>query len=422
MGNGKILLRIKNKITCSLANVRSFLRFLTFKAPDRADGRIRVVFLCQYIPAWNKLEPVYGKMQEDPRFEPILLCVPSGIHNHILDHPEDLSNDTYEYYVKNGYPAVNAYIGVNQWVDLAALKPDYVFYSRPYNSFMPRVYSSQQVCRYTRICQIMYAFTITKEVLSTMLNPDFFRDCYCYFADNPDAAVLNWRNFSLTHKLGLQNTCYFGMTVLQQIYEARDLPSPAWSFSRNDFRIMWTPRWTTDPALGGSNFFLYKDLLLEYAEKNPQVDLLLRPHPLMFENFLKTGELTQEAADAYRNRVAKLSNAAFDAEKEYAATFWNSSVLVSDVSGILPEYFATGKPLIYCASNMHLETIDMINQMLEGCYIVNTPEELFARLSLLEKGEDPLREKRQALIHSLFGNEWHTTAEKIAQALVEFAK
>lgn len=63
---------------------------------------------------------------------------------------------------------------------------------------------------------------------------------------------------------------------------------------------MWTPRWTTNKKLGGSNFFVYYKLLLEYAEKNDDVDLLCRPHPLMFDNFLKTGEMKIEEIDDYK--------------------------------------------------------------------------------------------------------------------------
>ena len=53
--------------------------------------------------------------------------------------------------------------------------------------------------------------------------------------------------------------------------------------------ILWTPRWSYDPVLGGSHFFEYKDEILNFAEKNPYLSIIIRPHPLMFENFIKEG-------------------------------------------------------------------------------------------------------------------------------------
>ena len=75
------------------------------------SGVIRVGFLCQYLPAWDKLEPIYRKMKADERFEPVLIAVPDRIENHCLKDP-DGENETYAYLISHGYPeAKNAYLG-----------------------------------------------------------------------------------------------------------------------------------------------------------------------------------------------------------------------------------------------------------------------------------------------------------------------
>ena len=167
---------------------------------------------------------------------------------------------------------------------------------------------------------------------------------------------------------------------------------------------MWAPRWTSDPRLGGTNYFVYKDLLLDYAEEHKDIDFLLRPHPLMFDHFIQTKEMTPKKVADYRARVEGMSNVSFDREPEYGATFWKTDVLIGDMSGILPEYLMTGKPLIYCASNMELELSDMADRMFEGCYVARTPEELFSFLGELKKGKDVLFEKRREIIWELFGD------------------
>ena len=58
-------------------------------------------------------------------------------------------------------------------------------------------------------------------------------------------------------------------------------------------KVLWTPRWSTDPYIGGSNFFKYKDVILGLARKKKDILFILRPHPLMFDNFVKTSEMTE---------------------------------------------------------------------------------------------------------------------------------
>ena len=58
--------------------------YLSQRRTKVQDGPIRVGFLCQFIPAWSKLKPVYQLMLEDDRFEPVLICVPSNIQNQQL--------------------------------------------------------------------------------------------------------------------------------------------------------------------------------------------------------------------------------------------------------------------------------------------------------------------------------------------------
>lgn len=384
---------------------------------ERTSDKIRVGFLCQYIPAWNKTSPVYEVMKRDSRFEVFLICVPDGMANNCLPDEEDMTNDTYEYFKGRGYDAMNALIGKNQWLDLKEMNLDCIFFPRPYNNYLPKQYASGVVSRYTKICYLMYAMTLTKEVLKVTVSKHFFRDVFCYFAEGDDVLAIHKKHFKHTHAQGLQRSVNCGIPALSQMCKAEGSSNTAWDFSKNAFRVIWTPRWTTDPALGGTNFFQYKDVFLTYAREHEDMDFLFRPHPLMFGNFIKTGIMTEEEVREYKNAAALLPNVAFDVEKEYEATFWNSSVLVSDISGILVEYFVTGKPIIYCASNMKLHPTEMLERMLEGCYIVYTEEELWSCIEELKKGRDDLAKRRKAIAEELFGTSFDGAAERIVEEL-----
>ena len=381
---------------------------------DRGNGPIRVGFLCQYIPSWVKLQPIYEMMRADDRFEPFLICVPSGIQDGVLTE-NDGKNDTLDYFNDHGYPeAINALQADGSWLDLKSMNLAYVFYPRPYNHYMPVCYQSHNVYRHSKICLILYGMNVTQEVVRVTLNRNFFRHVYCYFAELPYPCQQNRKNGWLLHGLGLQYSYYFGIPGVETIRAARQLPRPAWDFTEEgQFRAMWTPRWTTDLKLGGSNFFTYYQFLLDYARDHADFAFLFRPHPLAIPHFLETGELTQAQANDFLQRCEQQQNISIDTEKEYSATFWGADVLITDISGIIPEYFATGKPMIFCASNMHLTLEKTTQKMVDASYVVYNVQELEACLSDLKKGIDPKAAQRQQILDQYFGEENSCPNQKI---------
>ena len=117
-------------------------------------GKIKVVFICQYIPAWSKNKQLYETLKNDRRFEPLLLCIPDRISSNKLLDPDNLTNDTFDYFSGHGYQeSINALLGKDQWLDLKSLHPDYVIYNR-YDRPMPTPYTSAAVSTYAKICLI----------------------------------------------------------------------------------------------------------------------------------------------------------------------------------------------------------------------------------------------------------------------------
>ena len=391
--------------------------FLAERRIKRGAGPIRVGFLCQYIPSWVKLQPIYEMMREDDRFEPLLICVPSNIKEGALI-PSDKHNDTLDYFLEHGYPeALDALQEDGSWLDLKGMNLSYVFYPRPYDVYMPHCYQSKQVFRHSKICLILYGMNVTQEVVRITLNRNFFRHVYYYFAELPYPRKQNNKNGWLLHGLGLQHSLYYGIPGVETIRAAENQPKPAWDFSKGGVRAMWTPRWTTDLALGGSNFFTFYEFLLDLAEKDSGYEFLFRPHPLAVPHFLETGELTQKQADKFLARCEDLPNVSLDKEKEYAATFWGADVLITDISGIIPEYFATGKPMIFCAANMHLTLEQTTQKMVDASYVVYTVEDLKKCLEDLKNGIDPKKEQRQQILDAYFGEENSCPNKKIVELL-----
>ena len=147
------------------------------------NGKIVVVFICQYVPAWSKNKQLYETLKKDGRFEPYLLCVPDRVSGNHLRNPEEMSNDVYDYFNSRGYTdAINALTGRDKWFDLESLHPDYVVYNR-YDRPMPVPYTSKSVSAYAKICLIMYGCALIKAA-DAMLDKSFAANTYCFFAES----------------------------------------------------------------------------------------------------------------------------------------------------------------------------------------------------------------------------------------------
>lgn len=388
-------------------------------SPANEQRPVRVCFVQQDPNCWNKSKALYDLLNQDARFEVSLLCVP--------DPFDPDTGSTYRYFVDKGYNAIDARIGdgpwdtrtsKGSWFDLRSLKPDYLFYQQPYNAYLPEQYRSTTVYRYAKVCHTPYGFALIRELLECM-ERDFCRCVYRTYSVAELEKDFNIHRFPISHFLKLRKTVYYSPLVFANFFQNRHYPSPSWDFSKNSFRAIWTPRWTTDEKLGGSNFFRYKDFLLDYADKHPDADLLFRPHPMAFDNFVRTGQMTKEEVDEYICTCQACTNTAIDTQKNYDTTFWQSDVLISDVSAVIIEYFVTGKPIIFCPTEKQGSTyLSNFKTICTCCYIAHNQAELEQYLDQLKQGVDPLADSRKHLIEELFGKTPTQAPERIQEDLL----
>lgn len=88
-------------------------------------------------------------------------------------------------------------------------------------------------------------------------------------------------------KLSRAECC--GIIAVENAFMAKNDACNSWNFSANSFRAIYAPRWTLEPIWGGSSLFEYKDTFFEIADEQPDIDILVRPHPLMFDHFVEEG-------------------------------------------------------------------------------------------------------------------------------------
>lgn len=346
--------------------------------------RINVLFIVQMPELWDKQKRVFELMKDSECFEPRLLIVPKYdfVNSKLGSYGEEL-----DFFASFDQDALR--IGETGDFKSFICNYDYVFYQRQYNDYLPPYLNNGNVIKYTRTCYIPYA---TPEIKNTGLyGKKFYRNIYLGFLESEYARDLMIRKFKQNVGAGIQKFVFEGYPPFEKMMSLKT----ECLYSR----VLWTPRWSYDPFLGGSHFFEYRELINNYAEAHTDLKVCIRPHPMMFDNFIKEKRMMVEDVSAYIQDVKK-AGAAIDTNKDITDTFQNTDILISDRSSVIPMFFMTGKPVIYCPIKSDYGYL--FQTILPGLYIASTWEEMKSILDNLTAGCDNLREVRMGIIQEHF--------------------
>ena len=371
-----------------------------FNDVKKVGNKINIVFVCYRPQVWQSLASVCDECIQDYRFDVTIVVVPekNQFRTSGRDQNKYISRNAEEFF--NGVPCrvINGYnYKWKHFISLKRLKPDYIFFQTPYNVHRCKKYNAKKVSKYARILYVHYAFNaIGAGLFEECYQYDFFKYVYSVFTQSEFDDKLVREYFS--------KKCIESKTILSGF--------PRYDFLRHDgneninclkwnykdhtgkFRVIWTPRWTTDE--GNCNFFDYKDRLIDFVAKDKDIDFIFRPHPLSFLNWNANKEMTSQDATAYKCKYVSVPNATIDFSSEYFSTFFTSNALITDISSIMIDYFVTGKPIIYCHKKDCFN--ELTRKIADGFYWVRNWDELKKTIIQLKNGHDPLKEKRMELI------------------------
>lgn len=355
---------------------------------------INVLFVCHEPSLWNMFESVYHAMADDQDFSPLVVALPY-MHPSL---PEGQYKDTgmLEFCEQRNIKVILGYDkATSKWLNPASLMPDYVFFQTPYHVF-PSKWSIEQISMIARICYVPYGGCIYAGEVDEVVNPiSFFAHVNMVFKENMYTKNKFTQRFR--DKSWFCNMSIFmsGCPKLDFLAVERNYTRILWrrGLEKNVKRILWTPRWHT--AEGNCHFFDYKQFFIDFCKNHSLVDFIFRPHPLSLQNFLKTGELLSSELELMESVYKKSLNMVIDKGGGYEDTFVTSDILVSDMSTILFEYFATGKPIVYTHRVDHFNELG--KELSEGFYWVRNSSELNNTLEMLISGHDPLKVKREEI-------------------------
>ncbi|WP_295093554.1 CDP-glycerol glycerophosphotransferase family protein [Ruminococcus sp.] len=385
---------IKN--CCFKIDASNALKRIAHKA--NSNAKIKVGFIVQMPEIWDKQLTVYEAMLADEMFDPYLIVLPSFdlALNTFKEYGEELE------FFRSLYPdekIILAYYD-EKWIDLKELKLNYVFYQRCWENYLPECYTTKNVIKYSKTCYIPYCFhglNVKKSYYSTL----FFYYLYMMFCCSNE-------QLNEFPKRRNQKRTFSGFPSLEGV-----INEPVLKYNS----ILWTPRWTDDKEFGGSTFFKYMYSIMDIKKSFPNTNLVLRPHPLTFQNAIKTHKLTETEIEDYKTELSKME-IQFDKNKLIEDSFLETDILITDFSSVLMTFFLTGKPIIYCAETDNVDFTESFTKIIECSYIAQTWSDVMKYVSLLLRGEDPLKERRYEAIRQMTDDNKEST-KRILQYLFD---
>ena len=359
------------------------------------NKKITIIFLV-YIPQlFSSYESVYEEMLADERFEPVIVLSPmrtkSGEYKLRFSYATQLE----ETMKKRGYSYLWAYKD-GEWLDIYSLNPDGIFYQTPYTtSQLPLVCREHHYCEHIRVMNTPYGVLTVENIASLLDSAEYYsgflQNCWRLFFDKSNYDVFINDEY-LSDKIILSGTPK--VDFYKRGIKTRD----TYFTSCSSKKILYTPTWM---ASAGRSSFLQCHEYFSKLITNRDIELVIRPHPLLIPELESSGLIDKPKLDCILNSFRNQGNCLLDLTGDYRSALLTADFAVMDISSLIYEYLPTGKPLILMAQNEDMFKVQHVIKSI--CYIAENLEQLENYIAMLFKGEDPLYDKRMQAVGDLSG-------------------
>lgn len=330
---------------------------------------IRVIFLIIMESVW-KYESLYRLMENDEKFEPLILICPQislnadvKIRNQIDRIYDNLSSKRYN--IKKSYKD-------NDYIDLTELNPDIIMFTNPYEHI-----------------------TLEKYSIHSIKNNDFLT---CYTSYFYPKGIKNyhrilsifesrlWINFVVS-KDELKNIIYrrncfiSGYPLFDRFNSNSDSKTDciSWKIKDNKIKkIIYAPYHMLQSNKMGvqvSTFLKYSDFMLELASKfSDKIQIAFKPHPLLRIALENHPDWGKEKTDSYYDKWSNNKNTSY-VSGDYIDLFNTSDAIIHDCGSFLIEYLYEKKSALYLTDGNHLYNIGKVGREAFDCYQIATNKE-----------------------------------------------
>jgi CDP-glycerol glycerophosphotransferase (TagB/SpsB family) len=322
---------------------------------------IKVVFLGLYFEAWDALDELYSLMAQDNRFDPVVISLPRKLTGQLRYADEEKAHSFFESRgVKHLRFNFESAQSANQEVldALKELKPDYVFTNYPWQRNYQPAIRFDKLISFTRLVYVPYfSFSMVEEpsdepgggqvgslVATHQYKQRLHQVASLVFTQDKfvkEAYKSTERGDSYVH--------FTGSPKIDNLFREADQGKASWPIKGTGFRVVWAPHHSYSPHwLNFGVFAKIKDQMLGFAKANPDIQIVLRPHPFLWGTLTDRKVIACSALESWRSAWDELLNTAVDEDGSYAELFLATDILVTDGISFLAEYpLITKKPTIF---------------------------------------------------------------------------
>jgi hypothetical protein len=237
----------------------------------------------------------------------------------------------------------------------------------------------------------------------------------CWRVFYPDQAHLDLHRENAQR--GVTNAVVTGYPKFDRLLETgRD--GGRWPINRGkkSYRVIWAPHHLCQNGLDFGTFHQNYQQALEWVRDNPEIEVVLKPHPLLFEREAD-GVIPKQALLEFKAAWCALPNAAFVEGNRYGPLFAASDAMITDGLSFFSEYQLFDKPLIYLDSQRHIGFNRAGQGLLEGMYRVTSFGEAISLIDRFRQGGgDTLRDARARVLDRIYLNRGRA-AEKVVEEI-----
>lgn len=379
----------------------------------RNNERIRVAFFATHSSVW-KYDGVYQLMDQDPRFEPIVIVCPVinyGKENMLVEMEK-----TFKMFQNKGYRVIKTYDEMDDsYLDVKKeIEPDIVFYTNPYRGL---IHNEYYITNFKDIltCYVPYAFGVSNLYDQGLFNLLFHNILWKAFYET-DLHKEMAKTYARNKGKNIVISGYPGIDNF--IYGSR---SGEYRWKNPDSslkRMIWAPHHTIEPEglLSYSNFLRYHQIMLDVAEKyKDKIQIAFKPHPLLRVKLYNHKDWGINKTDEYYKRWRDGSNTQLETG-QYIDLFNTSDAMIFDSGGFTAEYLCCGKPSIFLLSDIKVKEQfnDFGKLALERHYHALEESDLFRFIdSVICEGKDYKSESRKNFYQTYLRSTDSSASQKI---------
>ena len=312
-----------------------------------------------------------------------------------------------DFNVVNGYDFENN-CGINLEVEC---RPDIVFYILPYMRIYPDSMKIDNLPPSVLYSYIPYGEFIENDLDDNLYNFGWNERIWKIFCSTNEYFM----NASKKSKVGSSNVVLSGSARMDALINYEDTEDINENSDKKK-KIIWAPHHTlARPGMSEiatySTFDQNFNFFYDFAKNNPDIEWVLRPHPLLKEilsevdTYMKIdGLIDENFVEDYFFKWNSLPNATVNENLDYIDLFATADAMITDCVSFKAEYLFTNKPgLILTRKNVKYEGY---KKTVTDAWYVERGDDFEKIVNFIDNvvvdGNDYLKEKREKIFKENF--------------------